>query len=493
MPISFAEPGERSLWARLDAPAARLALLALLATVLRWSTFGDPDLAADETFYHTVGLAMHHGALPYVDVWDRKPLGLFILYWAITGISPAPLAYQIAACASATLTAFAIGAIVRRWSGPQGSVLAGAVYLAWLTPLFGFGGQSPVFYNLLVACAVLLVLGGQAKLASGRRSTRASLAMLLAGLAITIKTSAVFEGVWLGLVCLSAARQCNRPLIWIVARATGWMVLGAAPSLAIALYYALVGHWPEFWHAMVTANLAKGGDWLTSTLRLTMLWQLLLPVVLAAVAGLLLVPGERRGFLTGWLVAALLGLAAVPNFYPHYALPLLVVLCVCAAPLLNRGAAGLIAAALIIGLALHAEPPFRPGQAARSQATFAALSDAVRAHDGGHGLLVYAGPAQLYPLTGNPFPTPLAFETHLSQVTERNVSHLDTVAELRRVLAARPGAVVLPLQVRNGPAIPETWALVNGYVRANCRLITVRRAEDWLLSDDLAVWGDCRK
>ncbi|HEY6869481.1 MAG TPA: hypothetical protein VI199_06960, partial [Novosphingobium sp.] len=246
MPISFAEPGEHSLWARLDAPAARLALLAVVALVLRWSTFGDPDLAADETFYHTVGLAMHHGALPYVDVWDRKPLGLFILYWAITGISPAPLAYQIAACVSATLTAFTIGAIVRGWSGPQGSVLAGVAYLAWLTPLFGFGGQSPVFYNLLIACAALLVLRAKPALASGRRSGRAGLAMLLAGAAITIKSSAVFEGAWLGLVCVAAARQSNRPMIWIVARAANWALLGAAPSLVIALYYAVIGHWPEF-------------------------------------------------------------------------------------------------------------------------------------------------------------------------------------------------------------------------------------------------------
>ena len=493
MPISFAEPGERSPWARLDAPAARLALLALVATILRWSTFGDPNLTADEGFYHTVGLAMHHGALPYVDVWDRKPLGLFLLYWAITGISPAPIAYQIAACISATLTAFVIGAIARRWSGPQGAVLAGVAYLAWLTPLFGFGGQSPVFYNLLIACAALLVLGAQPVLASGRRSKRAALAMLLAGMAITIKTSAAFEGAWLGLACLSATRQCNRPLIWIVARAATWIMLGLGPSLAIALYYAAVGHWPEFWQAMVTANLTKGSDWLTSALRLAMLLRLLLPAVLAAAAGLLLVPGERRGFLTGWLVAALLGLVAVPNFYPHYALPLLVVLCACAAPLFNRGVAGIIAAALVVGLALHAEPAFPPGQAARSEATFAALAAAVRAHDGGHGLLVYAGPAQLYPLTGNRFPTPLAFETHLSQVTERNVSHLDTLAEMRRVIAARPGAVVLPQEVRNGPVIPETWALVTGYVRAHCRLITRRRTEDWLLYDDLAVWGDCRR
>jgi len=493
--ISAGEPGGRA--GLIGRPLAQALILAGLALVLRWSSFGDPDLAADETFYQTVGIAMHHGALPYVDVWDRKPLGLFLIYWAITGISEAPLAYQLAAWACAAATAWVIARIARLWTGAQGALLAGGLYLVWLTPLFGFGGQSPVFYNLLVASAALLVLRARPRLARGGSSRGASMAMLLAGLAITVKTSAAFEGIYFGLALVAASLRSNEPLAWILGRAARWALLGALPTVLIAAWYAGVGHWPEWWHAMVTANLAKGGDWATSSLRLVLLWRLMLPVVLAAAAGLILMRAEDRSFPAGWLLAALVGLAAIPNFYPHYALPLLVVLCLCAAPVLDRGWLGLVAAAILAGLGLHTESPFRPGQAARSARTFAELSAAIRAHDGGpdgsRGLLVYAGPAQLYPMTGNLLPTPLAFETHLSQVTERNVSHLDTVAELRRLLSARPGAVVLPVQVRNGPAIPETWAMVNGYVRANCRPILQRHVEDWLLADDLVVWGDCRR
>jgi len=141
--ISAGEPGGRA--GLIGRPLAQALILAGLALVLRWSSFGDPDLAADETFYQTVGIAMHHGALPYVDVWDRKPLGLFLIYWAITGISEAPLAYQLAAWACAAATAWVIARIARLWTGAQGALLAGGLYLVWLTPLFGFGGQSPVF------------------------------------------------------------------------------------------------------------------------------------------------------------------------------------------------------------------------------------------------------------------------------------------------------------------------------------------------------------
>ena len=475
----------------LNSPA-RFLILVLLAVVLRWSTFGDPDLAADETFYQTVGIAMHHGALPYVDVWDRKPLGLYILYYLIAGISASPLAYQLAATASAIATAAVIGRICRHWTGLQGALLAGCCYLVWLTPLFGFGGQSPVFYNLFIASAALLVLQALPLLEQGIPTWRVPLAMLLAGLGITIKTSALFEGVYFGLVSVYALSQARRGAAPVIRRAIGWALIGAAPSLAIAAYYAISGHWAEFWHAMVTANLAKGADLLSARYRLLLLLSLLAPLLLVAATGLVQMERTRRWFVAGWLLTAIIGIGAIPNFYQHYALPLLVVLCVAAGPILNRGLFGLGVLALLTALSIHAATPFRFGQAARSKQVFAALARAIRAHDGERALLVYAGPAQLYTMTGHSFPTPLAFETHLSQAIEKDVSHLSTIGEMQRVIAAHPGAVVLPLRVRNGPVIPETWSLVSNYVRANCHVITVQHAEDWLLADDLAVWGDCR-
>jgi len=134
-------------------PAGRFALLLLFALVLRADTFGDPGLHGDEAFYWTVGVAMHDGAIPYIDVWDRKPFGLFALYYLIAGISAAPAAYQIAATLAAAGTAWAICAMTLRRTGPQGGLLAGAAYLLWLPVLQGFGGQSPVFYNLFIAPA----------------------------------------------------------------------------------------------------------------------------------------------------------------------------------------------------------------------------------------------------------------------------------------------------------------------------------------------------
>ena len=45
-------------------PAGHFAVLLLAAMALRADTFGDPNLHGDESFYHTVAVAMRHGAIP---------------------------------------------------------------------------------------------------------------------------------------------------------------------------------------------------------------------------------------------------------------------------------------------------------------------------------------------------------------------------------------------------------------------------------------------
>ncbi len=138
--------------------AADLAACFAFALLLRIATFGDPNIHMDEAFYFFVGLEMHEGAVPYVDIWDRKPAGLFILYCALAGISGSVLSYQIAAWIAAGYTAWVIAQIVYRFGPRIAGLLAAACYIALLLPLNGHGGQTPVFYNALVASAVWLVL-----------------------------------------------------------------------------------------------------------------------------------------------------------------------------------------------------------------------------------------------------------------------------------------------------------------------------------------------
>lgn len=471
---------------------ADLAILILAALALRIGTFGHPNLFIDEAFYTSVGTAMHHGAVPYVDVWDRKPFGLFALYWLFTAFTPSSIAYQIAAMLFAGATAWVIGLIARPWATRPGRIFGGALYLLAL-PLFqGFGGQSPVFYNLFVALAVLGLLRGRDSLRAGQRDWRIAAAMLLAGLAITIKTTALFEALFIGLYAAGQLRQSALPARAVLGRMASWMLLGALPTAMIAAGYGLIGHWPEWWQAMVGANLVKG-KWHAATALAqarTMALVLLPFAALALFSGLRMEPRDRR-FMGLWLVAALAGLVSVPNFHAHYALPLLVPLCAAAAGTLSHPRIGPVLTGLAAVLLAPLSHPFKFAETAQARAQMDRAAALIRTGGAERGLLVYQGPPYLYVAAGAPFPTPLAFPPHLNHAAERNASTRNTLAEIERVLATRPGVVVTTRDVRDTPLNDDTAGRVSTYVALHCRNETEIEVPELLRSDHLLIWRDC--
>ncbi|HWK35669.1 MAG TPA: hypothetical protein VNR91_05350, partial [Sphingomonas sp.] len=140
--------------------AAFAALLALAAVALRGADFGNPVIHVDEQYYLLVGQRLLHGAVPYIDIWDRKPVGLFLLY---AGAAALPgddiLGYQWLACAFAAATAWLVfDSALKVGATRAGAFTAALAYLLWLSLLGGRGGQAPVFYNLPVAAAAWLML-----------------------------------------------------------------------------------------------------------------------------------------------------------------------------------------------------------------------------------------------------------------------------------------------------------------------------------------------
>src|SRR3546814_7652152 len=81
--------------------------------------------------------------------------------------------------------------------------------------------------------------------------------MLLAGIAVTIKTTAVFEATFVGLWCSGVLLRSPWPRHPPARTIAVWALTGAAPVLVIAAAYALAGYWPIYWNAMVTSNFAK--------------------------------------------------------------------------------------------------------------------------------------------------------------------------------------------------------------------------------------------
>ena len=99
------------------------------------------------------GQELLRGHWPYIDVWDRKPLGLFILYAGIAAIGgKSILAMNMVATAFAASAAVVVRQITLRFASPLAALFAAFTYL-FVLPLYGGqNGQSRVFDNLLIAC-----------------------------------------------------------------------------------------------------------------------------------------------------------------------------------------------------------------------------------------------------------------------------------------------------------------------------------------------------
>lgn len=483
----------------LAQPRVQLFLLLTFSLVYRGSTFGHPNMDSDEAFYLLIGQSMHTGMVPYVDIWDRKPFGLFALFYLFAAIDNSVLVYQIAACLFVGATAWVIGLITAEFSGSRGSLMAGGSYILLLPLFLGWGGQAPVFYNLFVASAALLVIRSLHEPEKFVANHKIDFAMFLCGIAITFKQTALFESAFFGLFCTYILIKNGKNKYEVARMAIRWMLLGAAPTIAIGLSYFWIGHWNEYWQAMFTSNLAKQtATPVTLAARAINTYLRLFPLLCASLLGLLLKAEganahKRRTFLIGWIVSAWIGFLIVPNLYPHYVLPLLVSMSVAAGLLFSRRDLGLILFLVLSITSIRRYSFNNFERTPRAENSINAMANSIRAHDAGRGLLIFDGPILLYSLTQHRPMTPLALPLHLNYAIEENVSHLNTNAEVARVLALRPGVVLMADKSRNNPPNLVAKRMVDDYVKQHCRLVDRQWSSEMFRSDVILVYGDCGK
>ena len=476
--------------------SSRRAWFLILALVSRISVFGDTNYFNDEYFYWQVGLRMHEGALPYVDVWDRKGPGLFLTYWLPGFFSRSVYAYQTAALLAAAATGYIASRIAAHFTNPIGALLGGSLYLVLLVFFGGGGGQSPVFYNLPMAMAALLVVEALPRLRQGAVPASVYAAMAAAGFTITFKQTAVCESAFLGLFVLWQLGRAKVSAIRFAASALALMAAGAAPMALFAAFYALVGHFPEFWHAMVTANLAKtynpAGD---MAKRVGTLAALLSLAWIPALLGLLIRDSSTtessaapRAFLAGWLLAGIAGVAAVPNFYEHYLLPLCLPVSVAAGRALGFRKIGPIYGYAAVLFILVLGPGFDFAARRASRTAMAAAAADIRSSAPQPRLLVYEGPVDLYRQIGIYPPTPLYYPLHLYFPAESNVSHVPTADAMRAIIAWKPTAIVTYHAYPAYEENQDTAPLVHGYIKSHCQLKAQRHFPEVYSSHLADIW-----
>lgn len=465
---------------RLTAPVApghRLLIILSVAIVARMITFGNPILHVDEEFYFVTAQAWAHGALPYVDIWDRKPVGLFLLYLP-AGALGMPLgiwAYQALALASLVGTAALIARLAERAGWNRGALGGALAYVLWVNFVDGQGGQAPIFYNLLIIGGAWLILPRADERTQRRRGFAA---MALVGLALQVKYSVIFEGMFFGWCLLWREWSAGRR--WAILPYGAALVATAMlPTVAAGLAFARVGAGDAWFYANFASILDRKADPMLEQLgNLAKILLITSPLIAGAV--LALESGGRktpetsavRLWLFGWLMASALGLLLFGAWFDHYSLPLMVPLAVCAAGFFGdhrdgrRVALAVLLIAFLGGQVTLVTKLFTRGTSAQ----FDAIADAI-----GHGpgcLFVYSGETALYPASGRCALSRYIFPSHLGRVRETGAVGVDQLAEIDRILAQKPAVIVMRPAYR-GERI-DTRAVVVADLQRHYRLSATR-------------------
>ena len=424
------------------------ALLILSAIALRAPDFGNPVIHVDEQWYLLVGDRMLDGAVPYLDLWDRKPVGLFLLFAGLSWLGrlfggDGILAYQLAATTFAAATAIVVAHGARAVGARgRGAAAAGVAYLLGLLLLGGRGGQAPVFYDLPVAVAGVMCLALPRLAAEGRAGAivaSGAAACLLAGLAIQLKQTAAVEGAFVGLAHLHHLRRAGARWPTVTLAGAALAAIGLAPTLAAGAWYAGHGIFEAWWFANFTSITLRPGyppDQLAG--RLLGIGAVLTPLAVAAALAWRRRESPALRVAFAWLLAALVAFAMVGTWFDHYALPLLAPLAVVAAPALGRSKWLLTATLGLMGTVATVQFATRQDDAPGARAVAAAVA----AHSGGECPYVFMGDTVTYLLALGCTPTAYAFPNLLAYTTEQGATGIDEAAEVRRVLARRPPVIV---------------------------------------------------
>lgn len=437
-------------------------LFLFLAT--RSFLFGNPVVHIDEQFYLFVAERMREGAVPFVDIWDRKPVGLFLLYRGLVALPFDPvIAYQVGSALFATLTALVISRLAREIASPAAASQAGAAYLLFM-PIFNAGmGQAPVFYNLLVALAALVVVEAFKRAEEPGLVWRGCVAMLLLGLAIQIKYTVIFEGAAFGLMLLSRGFADVWTYRKLGAVAALWIGVALLPTLAALAWFAGIGQADAFIYANFVSVFERGSDGWKSYWRLTKEVAVMIPFWLAIFRAPRMFdtsggryPASMR-VIRVWAIAACAGFLIFGTWYDHYVAPLLVPLSVLAAPALARVRDGerwygrlLLGFGAVAGVAVMIYQYNQHG----SKSQFEAMNAAIEQEMHGGCLFIYEGEMAFYRTTNTCLLTTRIFPNHLNTYVEAPAIGVDASAEMARVLASRP-SVILTRAATEKPYLPN--------------------------------------
>jgi len=477
MTIAREFPRKAAGTAGADWIAAALLVLVMLAT--RAIVFGDPVVDFDEQLYSFIGWRMTQGDLPYVDLWDRKPFGLFLIFAASHALfGPEAIAFQVVASVSAFIGALLVYGLAKAQVDRASATVAAALYLLLLALYGSQSGQTEAFHTPMML-AMLWLLRDDHRPDATRR---AAVAMLIGGLALQVKYTVLPQCLFFGAWALLGEWRRGARLPLLARRAALFAALGLLPTVMVGLFYLWRGHFEAYWFA----NFVSFFDRVSpphGRLRHDLLIGYI-PIALLVLPGLyaafrLNFPrdwGAYR-FHAAWLLTALATVLLPATVYAYYYATLVAPAILVALPIIDRqGPLRFVPAVLLLLFAtVLYNPPARYAGSLAERRAEARLSAAIVPFIGSERdcLYVFDGPTALYRTTGTCLPTRFIYPDHLNNALETHALGIDQTDEIVRILAARPGAIVTastPVTMQQ----PRNLALIDKAIQRHYRpLLTI--------------------
>lgn len=461
-----------------------LLFIAACSLLVRVWWMANPVVDHDEQFYSYVATAMLDGQMLYVDVWDRKPAGLFLLFaGAHAMLGRGAFAYlamaNLFACLGAWLTYRIAAVLADRRTG----WVAALLYLIAMTVFGCRGAQSELLFTPLCLAMVYLAMVRPGSL-------RAMLvAMLLGGLAIEIKSTAAPFCAVFGTWVLADEYRHKPALPRLLGRACLYALAGLAPTILVGLWYAAAGHWDDFLYA----NFISIFERKTSIGRFH-------PKTFNVIAPFLLMIGagvwgwfrlgqsypRRDGALllvvTAGATASIYFPSNVLAYYYAFFVPFAVLLAV---PFydLRQKAGWFGAAVLVAAFVLMANFPASIAAGRADERQFDALVSRIKAGGPQRSLYVFSGPTATYAATGTQPGAKYPFPFHSAEYMEHGAVGRPQEQIVGEFLAKRPMFIL----TRSDMTIYETSytaPTVMGEVRRHYAPV----GQYLILGDGLILW-----